>query len=53
VVHVLARGRIIKSGGSDLALELEQDGYAPILRAAGYEESAEDHEPVPAEPDEA
>jgi Fe-S cluster assembly ATP-binding protein len=26
-VHVLHRGRIIKSGGSDLALELEEKGY--------------------------
>ncbi len=26
-VHVLARGRIIKSGGKDLALELEEKGY--------------------------
>jgi Fe-S cluster assembly ATP-binding protein len=35
VVHVLAAGRIIKSGGADLALQLEKDGYAPILREAG------------------
>ncbi|MBI2383481.1 MAG: Fe-S cluster assembly ATPase SufC [Gammaproteobacteria bacterium] len=26
-VHVLARGRIVKSGGPELALELEQKGY--------------------------
>ena len=26
-VHVLARGRIVKSGGKDLALELERRGY--------------------------
>jgi Fe-S cluster assembly ATP-binding protein len=37
VVHVLAQGRIIKSGGKDLALQLEQEGYAPILREAGLE----------------
>ncbi|MDA8237342.1 MAG: Fe-S cluster assembly ATPase SufC [Chloroflexi bacterium] len=36
-VHVLARGRIITSGGRDLALELEETGYAPVLRAAGFE----------------
>jgi Fe-S cluster assembly ATP-binding protein len=36
-VHVLARGRIIKSGGRDLALELEEHGYAPVLREAGYD----------------
>ncbi len=27
-VHVLAEGRIVKSGGKDLALELEEKGYA-------------------------
>jgi Fe-S cluster assembly ATP-binding protein len=39
-VHVLARGRIVKSGGKDLALRLESEGYAPILREAGLEEEA-------------
>lgn len=34
VVHVLAGGRIVKSGGAELALELEKDGYAKILEAA-------------------
>jgi Fe-S cluster assembly ATP-binding protein len=38
VVHVLARGRILKSGGRELALRLEDEGYGPILREAGYEE---------------
>lgn len=33
-VHVLARGRIIKSGGADLALELEAGGYERILEDA-------------------
>ena len=28
VVHVLSRGRVVKSGGKELALELEQTGYA-------------------------
>jgi Fe-S cluster assembly ATP-binding protein len=28
IVHVLARGRIVKSGGKELALELEAKGYA-------------------------
>jgi Fe-S cluster assembly ATP-binding protein len=27
-VHVLANGRIQKSGGKELALELEESGYA-------------------------
>jgi len=29
-VHVLANGRIVKSGGPELALELEREGYAEI-----------------------
>lgn len=29
-VHVLIRGRIVKSGGKELALDLEQHGYAPF-----------------------
>lgn len=33
-VHILARGRIITSGGPELALELERDGYDKFLRAA-------------------
>jgi len=33
-VHVLAGGRIIKSGGRELALELEKSGYDDIVRAA-------------------
>ena len=35
VVHVLALGRIVKTGGKDLALRLEDEGYGPILREAG------------------
>ena len=46
VVHVLAQGRIIKTGGRDLALQLEAEGYAPILREAGLE-VAEDEAPEP------
>lgn len=34
VVHVLANGKIVKTGGPELALELEQKGYADILGAA-------------------
>ena len=37
VVHVLAQGRIVASGGRELALRLEEEGYAPILREAGLE----------------
>jgi Fe-S cluster assembly ATP-binding protein len=31
VVHIMAAGRIIKTGGADLALEVEHNGYADIL----------------------
>ena len=33
-VHVLAGGRIAASGGPDLALELEREGYDKYARAA-------------------
>jgi Fe-S cluster assembly ATP-binding protein len=33
-VHVMAGGRIVKSGGKELALELEAEGYAKYLSAA-------------------
>jgi Fe-S cluster assembly ATP-binding protein len=46
-VHVLARGRIVTSGGRGLALQLEDEGYGPILRAAGLDESAADEAPEP------
>ena len=42
VVHVLAQGRIVKSGGKDLALRLEDEGYGPILREAGLAVDAPD-----------
>ncbi|HYH92574.1 MAG TPA: Fe-S cluster assembly ATPase SufC [Candidatus Saccharimonadales bacterium] len=41
-VHVLAQGRIVKSGGKELALRLEDEGYGPILREAGLEVTAPD-----------
>ncbi|MEM9434021.1 MAG: Fe-S cluster assembly ATPase SufC [Pseudomonadota bacterium] len=31
VVHIMADGKIVKSGGPDLALEVENNGYADIL----------------------
>jgi Fe-S cluster assembly ATP-binding protein len=34
-VHVLTDGRIVRSGGKDLALELEDKGYAWVETAAG------------------
>jgi Fe-S cluster assembly ATP-binding protein len=42
VVHVLAEGRIVKSGGKELALQLESEGYGPILREAGLEPNVPD-----------
>ena len=33
-VHVLAHGRIVKSGTKELALELEQNGYAEFASEA-------------------
>jgi len=41
-VHVLAQGRIITSGGKDLALRLEDEGYGPVLREAGYDSALPD-----------
>ncbi|MFV0492710.1 MAG: Fe-S cluster assembly ATPase SufC [Pseudorhodobacter sp.] len=31
VVHIMAEGRIVKTGGPELALEVEENGYAGIL----------------------
>jgi Fe-S cluster assembly ATP-binding protein len=33
-VHVMAQGQIIKSGGKELALELESRGYDWVLEEA-------------------
>ena len=33
-VHVLAKGKIVKSGGKELALELEESGYAEYIEDA-------------------
>jgi Fe-S cluster assembly ATP-binding protein len=52
VVHVLAAGRIVATGGRELALRLEEEGYAPILLEAGLEEREvveETESPDPAE----
>ncbi|MDR7102257.1 Fe-S cluster assembly ATPase SufC [Croceicoccus sp. BE223] len=32
-VHILAKGRIVKTGGPELALELEREGYADVEAA--------------------
>jgi Fe-S cluster assembly ATP-binding protein len=53
VVHVLAEGRIVKSGGKELALQLEEEGYGPILREAGLSIDVPDEAlHVPVAPDE-
>ncbi len=33
VVHIMADGRIVRTGGPELALEVETNGYADILRS--------------------
>ena len=34
VVHVMAKGKVVKSGGKELALELEASGYAQFADEA-------------------
>ena len=34
VVHVMAKGRVVKTGGKELALELEAKGYAQYVGEA-------------------
>jgi Fe-S cluster assembly ATP-binding protein len=52
VVHVLAQGRIVKTGGRELALRLEDEGYGPILREAGLDTGVSDEAlAVPQGPD--
>jgi Fe-S cluster assembly ATP-binding protein len=31
VVHIMSNGRIVKTGGPELALEVERNGYGDIL----------------------
>jgi len=40
-VHVLSRGRIVKSGGKELALRLEEEGYGELVEEA----AAKPHSP--------
>jgi Fe-S cluster assembly ATP-binding protein len=40
VVHVLHQGRIVTSGGADLASRIEKDGYEPITGPVAAEGSA-------------
>ena len=38
VVHIFAKGRILESGGPELAESLEESGYATWVEAAGGDE---------------
>ncbi len=42
VVHVLSKGRIVRTGGPELADELEETGYAPYVEAAEPAKMPED-----------
>ena len=47
-VHVLYKGRIVRSGGPELALELEERGYDWIKEEVGEEsDHGSDHQEVP------
>ena len=46
VVHVFVKGRIVASGGPELATQLERTGYESYAAAAG-----DDNEPVAPDPD--
>ena len=35
VVHIMSNGRIVKSGGPELALEVERNGYGDLLAEVG------------------
>ena len=39
-VHVMMQGKIVQSGGPELAHQLEDKGYEGIRRELGLEESA-------------
>jgi Fe-S cluster assembly ATP-binding protein len=41
IVHVMAKGRIVESGGDELVQQLESAGYDPILRRLGIDDSEE------------
>lgn len=43
-VHVMMQGRIVKSGGPELALRLEAEGYDWIKKELGIEDETEDEE---------
>jgi Fe-S cluster assembly ATP-binding protein len=40
MVHIMVDGRIVKSGGKELALELEANGYEPVKALAAQQPAA-------------
>lgn len=48
VVHIMLRGRVVKSGGPELAHELEERGYNALRREFGDELETVEKEEVPA-----
>jgi Fe-S cluster assembly ATP-binding protein len=44
IVHVLLDGRIVRTGGKGLALELEEKGYAWLGAGAGHDAATAQHE---------
>jgi hypothetical protein len=51
-VHVLAKGRIVLSGGPELAVRLEKEGYGPVFGEAGFPDEAQAWEAEASEPEE-
>jgi len=37
VVHVMMEGRVVLSGGPELAVRLEREGYAKLAEELGYD----------------
>jgi Fe-S cluster assembly ATP-binding protein len=48
-VHVMLGGRIVKSGGAELAHELEEKGYEGVRRELGIEDETPAEEETPSE----
>ena len=43
-VHVMMQGRVVKSGGAELAQRLEAEGYDWIKQELGIEDETEEQE---------
>lgn len=44
VVHIMMEGRVVKTGGAELAHQLEAEGYKGLMEELGIEYNAEEHE---------